>query len=278
IIGDPPRSGPGIVATRAGVRPEPLGQGLGPRYRRAAATKPSSRRGPRPAMRSCNGPGRGDLGRRAGAALRRIHRRGSRRTSRLGGGDRAHLPREAARHRMPLLPGARREESGERPGPCHGRGRTRAGVPGAAGATGAVSPWRGRGPSMNDAPYHLPRDLEALRYLDAVDAGDLEAVAEAWERAGRDPGLQEMLGELDGALSVDARGNASPLAEPSGRRWRRRAAWAGVSGALAASCLIAVLARPRRDYKDTIPSPERDQPVQRVSSQPPDDSTGLAPL
>jgi len=131
---------------------------------------------------------------------------------------------------------------------------------------------------MNDAPYHLPRDLEALRYLDAVDAGDLEAVAEAWERAGRDPGLQEMLGELDGALFVEARGNASPLLEPSGRRWRRRAAWAGVSGALAATCLIAVLARPGRDDKDTIPSPGRDQPVQRVSSQPPDDSTGLAPL
>ena len=68
---------------------------------------------------------------------------------------------------------------------------------------------------MNDAPDHLPRDLEALRYLDAVDAGDLEAVAEAWERAGRDPGLQEMLGELDDALFVEARCNASPVLEPS---------------------------------------------------------------
>src|SRR5262249_47236514 len=66
--------------------------------------------------------------------------------------------------------------------------------------------------------------------------------------------------------------------EPSGRRWRRRAAWAGVAGALAATCLIAVLARPRHDDEDTIPSPGRAQPVQRVSSQPTEDYTGLAPL
>ena len=79
-------------------------------------------------------------------------RRGGRRTARLGAGDRAHFPGEAARHRMPLLPGAGRERSGERPGGYHGRGRTRAGVPGAAGSAGSVSPRRGRGPSMNDAP------------------------------------------------------------------------------------------------------------------------------
>jgi hypothetical protein len=130
---------------------------------------------------------------------------------------------------------------------------------------------------MNDAPNHLPRDLEVLRYLDSLNAGDLQAVAEAWERAGRDPELQQMLVELDGALFVEARGSASPLREPSGRR-RRRAVWAGVSGALAAACLIAVLARQWRDGNATIPSPGRNQPVQRVSSQLPDDSTGLAPL
>ena len=131
---------------------------------------------------------------------------------------------------------------------------------------------------MNDAPNHLPQDLEALRYLDAVDAGDLEAVAEAWERAGRDPELQQMLVELDGALFAEARGNASPPREPSGRRRRRWAVWAVASGALAAACVIAVLARPGRDGKDTIPNPERNQPVQRASSRPPDDSTGLATL
>jgi hypothetical protein len=131
---------------------------------------------------------------------------------------------------------------------------------------------------MNDAPNHLSRDLEALRYLDALNVGDLEAVAEVWERAGRDPELQQILVELDGVLFVEARGNASPIREPSGRRWPRWAVWAGVSGPLAAACLITLLAWPRRDGKDTIPSPGRNQPVQRVSSQPPDGSIGLAAL
>ena len=117
-----------------------------------------------------------------------------------------------------------------------------------------------------------------MRYLDALDAGDLEAVAEAWERAGRDPELERMLVELDGALFAEVRGNASPPREPSGRRRRRWAVWAGVSGAVAAACLIAVLALPGRDGKDTIPSPGRNQSVQQVASQPPDDSTGLATL
>jgi ferric-dicitrate binding protein FerR (iron transport regulator) len=114
--------------------------------------------------------------------------------------------------------------------------------------------------------------------MDAVNAGDLEAVAEAWERAGRDPELEELLLELDAALFVEARGNASPLREPSGRPRRRWAAWAGVSAALAAVCLIAVLVRPRHDGNDTIASPGRNQPLEQVSARPPDGSTGLAPL
>ena len=131
---------------------------------------------------------------------------------------------------------------------------------------------------MNDAPNPLSRDLEALRYLDAVNAGDLEAVAEAWERAGRDPELQQMLVELDGALFVEARDTASPIHEPSRRRRSRWAVWAGVSGPLAAACLIAVLAWPRPDDKNAISSPRKNQPAPRLSIQPPDDSTGLAPL
>jgi hypothetical protein len=131
---------------------------------------------------------------------------------------------------------------------------------------------------MNDAPNHLSRDLDTLGYLDALDVGDLEAVAEVWERAARDPELRQMLVELDGALFVEARGNASLLRQPSGRRRQRRAVWAGVAGLVAAACLIAFLAWPRRDGEETIPSPGGNQPVQRGSSQPPDGSTGLAAL
>jgi hypothetical protein len=131
---------------------------------------------------------------------------------------------------------------------------------------------------MNDAPNHLPRDLDALRYLDALNAGDLEAVAEVWERASLDAELEQMLVEIDGALLVEARGDASPLRQSSGRRPRSWALWAGVAGCLASACLIAFLAWPRRDGKHTIPSPGKNQPVQRASSQPRDDSVGLAPL
>jgi hypothetical protein len=130
---------------------------------------------------------------------------------------------------------------------------------------------------MNDAPNHVPRDLEALRYLDAVDAGDLEAVAEAWERADRDRELQHMLVELEGELFVEAHSRASRFGEPGRRRQPRWAVWASVSGALAASCLIAVLAWPGRDGTDTNPGPGRNQPHPPVSSRPPDDSTGLTP-
>jgi hypothetical protein len=131
---------------------------------------------------------------------------------------------------------------------------------------------------MNNAPDHLKRDLLALRYLDALDAGDLEAVADIWEGASRDPALEQLLSEFDGALFVEARANECPLRKPSGRRGRRWAAWVGVAGAVAAACLIAVLAWPTRHGKDTTPSPRMNQPVQQVSSQPPDEFNSLSSL
>ena len=131
---------------------------------------------------------------------------------------------------------------------------------------------------MSNAPDHLKRDLRTLRYLDALDAGDLEAVADIWEGASRDSELELMLAELDGALFVEAQGNESPLREPS---WRRREHWAarvGVAGAVAAAGLIAVLTWPTRDGDAPIPSPGTNQPVQQVSSQPPDEFDSLSPL
>jgi hypothetical protein len=131
---------------------------------------------------------------------------------------------------------------------------------------------------MNNASNHLKGDLRALRYLDALDAADAEAVADIWEGASGDPELERMLAELDGALFAEARGNESPLREPSGRRLRLWGARVGVAGAVAAACLIALLAWPKRDGKNTIPSPGTNQPVQPVASQPPDEVNSLSPL
>jgi tetratricopeptide (TPR) repeat protein len=46
---------------------------------------------------------------------------------------------------------------------------------------------------MSERRNHLSHDLDALRFLDALDAGDLEAVAALWEKAAADPALEQVL-------------------------------------------------------------------------------------
>jgi hypothetical protein len=53
---------------------------------------------------------------------------------------------------------------------------------------------------MNERPRNLINDLEALRYLDALEAGDLEGIAARWEQASREADRESMLAELDEAL------------------------------------------------------------------------------
>ncbi|HTU90096.1 MAG TPA: hypothetical protein VMF69_08360 [Gemmataceae bacterium] len=43
----------------------------------------------------------------------------------------------------------------------------------------------------------------ALRYLDALDAGDVALLAELWERASAEPQLEQVLGELTDGLAVE---------------------------------------------------------------------------
>ena len=130
---------------------------------------------------------------------------------------------------------------------------------------------------MNNASKHLSRDLQALRYLDALTAGDLEAVADIWEEADRDPELQGMLAEVDDALFVESKGDASPRREPSGRRRQRWAVWVGVAGGLAAACVIAVIAWQGRDVKDKAAIARTSEPDLRLPSHPPGDLISLAP-
>ncbi len=43
----------------------------------------------------------------------------------------------------------------------------------------------------------------ALRYLDALDAGDVAVLAELWEHAAADPRLEQVLGELTDGLAIE---------------------------------------------------------------------------
>src|SRR5262245_53133901 len=57
---------------------------------------------------------------------------------------------------------------------------------------------------------------------------------------------------------------------------RRRAGWVGLVGALAAACLLAVLAWPRRQDNNPGPSPPTNESARQVTPRPPDDSDDVA--
>ena len=113
---------------------------------------------------------------------------------------------------------------------------------------------------MKEPRNHLPRDLKALRYLDALNAGDLEAVSALWEEASHDPELERMLAELDGACL--GRSRATRARSPNGSEALPADAepaaagrvWVGAVVALAAACLLAILAWPWRDTKNPVSS------------------------
>ena len=129
---------------------------------------------------------------------------------------------------------------------------------------------------MNGPRDHLPSDLAALRYLDALAAGDLQAAADLWEAASHDPRLEQSLVEIDAALVAEApkiygqsvkgqllNGQPRPSAIRSmsklrsARRWPARAA---ALGALAAASWLMVVMRARRDE-----SPRADRPAATVA-------------
>ena len=130
---------------------------------------------------------------------------------------------------------------------------------------------------MKEPRNHLAGDLKALRYLDALNAGDLETVSALWEEATHDPELERMLAELDDATFQEMLGNSSVLPEGLGRR-RRWAVWGGAVGSVAAACLLAILAWPRHDTKEQGPNPPPSQTGKEVAHQPPSVSRDLTPL
>ncbi len=56
---------------------------------------------------------------------------------------------------------------------------------------------------MNDHSQRFWRERAALRYLDALDAGDPEALAGLWEQARADPELEALLCELNEGLIAE---------------------------------------------------------------------------
>jgi hypothetical protein len=124
---------------------------------------------------------------------------------------------------------------------------------------------------MSISQNRLSHDRAVLSYLDALDAGDLEAIAAAWERASADPVLAALLGEVDQELAAESgnldrgkleradsfrRRRTAETRFASRRRWRRTA---GIVCALAAACLITLLAwkglPANRDLKGENKSP-----------------------
>jgi hypothetical protein len=66
---------------------------------------------------------------------------------------------------------------------------------------------------------------------------------------------------------------AIPADRPTPRR--RWAGWVGVAAAVAAACLLAVLAWPRREAKGPVPSPPPGDIVHQVAPRPPADVADL---
>lgn len=56
---------------------------------------------------------------------------------------------------------------------------------------------------MTEREHSAAWSETALRYLDALDAGDAATLAELWEQASANPQLEQVLGELTDGLAVE---------------------------------------------------------------------------
>jgi hypothetical protein len=66
---------------------------------------------------------------------------------------------------------------------------------------------------MSDHADRFWRDWAAIEYLDALDAGDFDALAAFWERAEADPELEALLREIGEDLEVEGTPGADFLAD-----------------------------------------------------------------
>jgi hypothetical protein len=130
---------------------------------------------------------------------------------------------------------------------------------------------------MKEPQNHLASDLRALRYLDALNAGDLETVSALWEQASRDPEHERILAELDDATFQEVLGNSSVRREGLVRR-RHWAVWGGAVGSVAAACLLVILAWPQPGTTNEGSNPRSRQNGEEVANQTLNVSHNLTPL
>ncbi len=130
---------------------------------------------------------------------------------------------------------------------------------------------------MKEPRKHLPGDLKALRYLEALNAADLEAVTALWEEATHDSELEQMLAELDGALFQEIPGKPILRAERVRRRHRWTVLVAAV-GTMAAAGLLGILNWPPRDTQNHDSSPPSTQGTIEIAPAAAEFSNNLAPL
>ncbi len=121
---------------------------------------------------------------------------------------------------------------------------------------------------MNEPNNHLPGDLMALRYLEALNHGDLEAAAELWEEASQDPALEQRLAEVDETLFTEGAAGSRPMRQPLLRRTRRRLIAAAVCAGLAACVLFLVWLKPDSRQPIVKIAPKETPTVARADDAP----------
>jgi hypothetical protein len=118
---------------------------------------------------------------------------------------------------------------------------------------------------MNEQRALLGQDLMTLHYWNALNAGDLEAVAALWDQASRDRELERIMAEVDSVLYAEEHaenrnagkaheGAQVPKSGPVSRR-RRWRVWAIRVGTLAAACVLAMLVCFWRNRDSQDPGP-----------------------
>src|SRR4051812_34441906 len=101
---------------------------------------------------------------------------------------------------MPLLERSGRPGTRGRPRGAQRRCREGPGCPGSPGAPRPLRPGRLGGDLMSAHTDRFWRERMAVRYLDALDAGDLDTIVALWEQAAADEELNALLLELNEGL------------------------------------------------------------------------------